>query len=45
MAKGQALCHILLTFRHENGSSTTFNPHGSTMRIFFENWQPLYLRF
>ena len=45
MAKGQPLCHILPTLRHENGLSTTFNPHGSTMRVFFENRQAFYMRF
>ena len=45
MAKGQSLCHILSTLRHESGPSTTFNPHGSTMRVFFENQQAIYLRF
>lgn len=45
MAKGQSLCHILPTLRHESRLSTTFNPHGSTMRVFFEKWQAFYLRF
>lgn len=44
-AKGLSLCRILQTLHHENGLSTTFNPHESTMRVFFEKWRAIYLRF